>query len=77
MKLKKSMVSIGLKKHAIFLMLFLSAFLSGIYADYGAVFSQGFLLEHDDFASKTALAPWLSLSLGKRFLCFRRDKRQL
>jgi len=38
-----------------------------VYADHGAVFSQGFLFEKNDesdFISKTALFPWLSLPLG-------------
>jgi hypothetical protein len=47
------------------ILLFVS--LTIVYADFGAVLSEGFLVEHNDetdFASKTTLAPWLSLPMG-------------
>jgi len=57
---------IQLKRTILFIAtLFASAAL--VFADFGVVLSEGFLIENNDeadYASKTTIAPWLSLPLG-------------
>jgi len=59
-----------LKRNILFIVLFIAilfAPMALLFADYGVVLSEGFLIENNDvadFASKTTIAPWLSLPFG-------------
>ena len=55
-----------MKRTILFIAIFFASF-TFVFADFGVVLSEGFLVEHKgetDFASKTTIAPWLSTPLG-------------